>query len=362
MLNKKILKPEKYISYFMLRRGSKINFGLEWNDKLKKWEVKNNFKKFLSIFKNNPLLIIVSIIFLILFLSNKIYNYYNFTNIKSDKFIYIFPELKIEEKKKLQEKIIQESKKFKDVVLYIYRVKLGENYWQIARENGIDIDTIIGLNPYLKNFYAGINEELILGNKKGCIHICKGGERLIDICKIYGIDIEKLREVNRINFIKEYLYGFKEGEILFIPESKPLIVTLGMKKLYELRAELQSPLGGGYTSGFGTRIDPFTKERRFHNGLDIRVPIGTAVGASADGIVIAAGWANGYGKMIKIAHYNGYTTLYGHLSKIYVRVGQKVKRGQIIGRSGCTGRTTGPHLHFTVWYKSKPVNPALFLW
>lgn len=362
MKSKKIkFKPEKILTYFMLKDKNKSEFRLKWEKN--KWTLKEGFSKYLSVpFKNNPLLIIAIIFFLVLNVGNRIYNYVNISSIKTSEFIYVFPEISKEEKVDLQRRIIESSKKFRNVKLYIHRVKLGENYWQIARENGIDIDTIIGLNPYLKNLYAGLNEYLIVGNRKGCIHIAKGGERLSDISAIYNVPIETLRKVNRINFIKEYLYGLEKGEILFIPGSLPKILTSEMKRLYKLREQLQSPLGGIYTSGYGIRVDPFTKEYRYHNGLDIKVPIGTAVGAAADGIVIACGWAGGYGKMIKIQHYNGYTTLYGHLSKIYVRVGQKVKRGQIIGRSGNTGRTTGPHLHFTVWYENKPVNPALFLW
>jgi len=312
--------------------------------------------------KNNPLLWIVILLFFLLSLGNKIYNHYTITSQNYKKLIHFFPALSRDKKLELQKQIIKKSKKFKDVILYIYTIKRGENYWQIARENGIDIDTIIGLNPYLKNLYAGLNEKIIVANRKGCLHIVQGDETLMDISNLYNVPIEKLRDVNRINFIKEYFYGLKKGDVLFIPDARPVILTKQMKHLYDLRNALQSPLGGAYTSGYGVRIDPFTRRRRFHNGLDIRVSIGTPVGAAADGVVIAAGWAGGYGKMIKIRHYNGYTTLYGHLSRIYVRIGQRVKRGQIIGRSGNTGRTTGPHLHFTVWYKGKPVNPALFLW
>ena len=314
---------------------------------------------FIQLVRNNPLLLVVILLFLLLSLGNKVYNNYTASSQNYKRFIHSFPAYSKEEKLKFQQEVIKKCKNLKDVILYIHIVKLGENYWQ---ENGIDIDTIIGLNPYLKNLYAGLNERIIVANRKGCLHIVEGNETLIDISNLYNVSVNKIRKVNRINILTEYLYGLKKGDILFIPDAKPVILTKQMKYWYDLRNALQSPLGGAYTSGYGVRIDPFTKKKKFHNGLDIRVSIGTPVGAAADGIVIAAGWAGGYGKMIKIKHYNGYTTLYGHLSRIYVRVGQRVRRGQIIGRSGNTGRTTGPHLHFTVWYKGKSVNPALFLW
>ncbi len=323
---------------------------------------KNIFNLMLLPIKNNPLLLIISVIFLLLLLGNKVYHYYNYDYKDVARLQSFFPEISKAEKQAFQKRVIKESKRFKDARLYIHIIRQGENYWQVARENGITIDTVIGLNPYLKNLYAGLDEHIIVGNRNGVIHTVGKNENLVDISRLYRVSVAKIREENSITLLKELLYGVKKGDILFIPEAKPEILTKDMNKWYNLRRALQSPLGGAYTSGYGIRHDPITGERKFHNGIDIRAPIGTSVGASADGVVIATGWAGGYGLMVKIKHYNGYTTLYGHLSRIYVRTGQKVRRGQIIARSGNTGRTTGPHLHFTVWYKGTAVNPALFLW
>lgn len=311
--------------------------------------------------KNNPVLIIVVVFFLLLSLGNRIYNNYTTSFHIHERINKVFPACSIEEKERWQKRIIEKTKHL-DVKVYIHVVKMGENYWQIARENGLDIDTIVGLNPYLKNLYASAGENLLVANRKGCLHIIQGHETLYDLANLYDVSVSEIRRANRLNIFVEYIYGLNKNDVLFIPDVKPVVLTEGMNEMYELRRALQSPLGGAYTSGFGLRIDPITRQSRHHNGLDIRVRIGTAVGASADGVVVAAGWAGGYGKMIKVSHYNGYTTLYGHLSRIYVRTGQKVKQGQIIGSSGNTGRTTGPHLHFTVWYKGKLVNPAKFLW
>ncbi len=121
------------------------------------------------------------------------------------------------------------------------------------------------------------------------------------------------------------------------------------------------PVRGYVSAGFGERIDPLNGEGAFHSGMDIAAPTGTEVVATADGLVFSAGRDAGYGNAILINHGNGMTTKYGHLSKIYVVVGQDVKRGQIIGAVGSTGRTTGPHLHYEVHVQDTPVNPAKYL-
>ena len=121
------------------------------------------------------------------------------------------------------------------------------------------------------------------------------------------------------------------------------------------------PVRGEITAGFGQRLDPFSGEGAFHSGVDIAAPYGTRVEASADGLVLQAGPSSGYGNEILIDHGFGLTTKYGHLSKVYVVVGQRVKRGQAIGAVGMTGRTTGPHLHYEVIVNNIPVNPAKYL-
>ena len=121
------------------------------------------------------------------------------------------------------------------------------------------------------------------------------------------------------------------------------------------------PVRGQITAGFGQRLDPFTGEGAFHSGVDIAAPNGTKVEASADGIVLQAGPNSGYGDEILIDHGFGLTTKYGHLSKIFVVMGQEVKRGQTIGAVGMTGRATGCHLHYEVLVSETPVNPMRYL-
>ncbi len=119
---------------------------------------------------------------------------------------------------------------------------------------------------------------------------------------------------------------------------------------------------GFLVSGFGMRPDPFTGEPRFHYGQDFAVLTGTPVYATADGVVVVENGRTGYGKTIVINHSYGYKTLYAHLSQYVVKIGDRVKRGQLIAYSGNTGRSTGPHLHYEVRVNNIPVNPRNYFY
>ena len=122
-----------------------------------------------------------------------------------------------------------------------------------------------------------------------------------------------------------------------------------------------TPLQGKINSGYGYRKDPFNRKKAFHAGIDIDANYGQAVVATADGVVTKAAWKNHYGRTVVIKHEDGYKTLYGHLSKITVKEGDKVKVGDVIGKAGSTGRSTGVHLHYEVVKNGKRVNPKNFL-
>ncbi len=122
------------------------------------------------------------------------------------------------------------------------------------------------------------------------------------------------------------------------------------------------PVKGRITSSFGTREDPFSGKGVFHPGLDISAPYATPVVATADGYVTFAKWDGGLGHCIKILHgRNGFLTIYGHLKEYFVREGQRVRRGEVIGLLGSSGRTTGKHVHYEVHYEGLKVNPYKYV-
>jgi murein DD-endopeptidase MepM/ murein hydrolase activator NlpD len=128
-------------------------------------------------------------------------------------------------------------------------------------------------------------------------------------------------------------------------------------------APLRKPVSGEIdtTSNFGVRMDPFLHVPAMHTGIDFRGELGEPIHATAAGTVTAAGWSGGYGKMVEIDHGNGLATRYGHLSQIDLYVGDKVRIGDIVGRLGSTGRSTGPHLHYETRIDGEAVDPQKFL-
>jgi murein DD-endopeptidase MepM/ murein hydrolase activator NlpD len=130
-----------------------------------------------------------------------------------------------------------------------------------------------------------------------------------------------------------------------------------------LRVPVRKPVNGeiDLSSTFGVRIDPFLHIAAMHTGLDFRGDTGDPIHATAAGTVVSAGWSGGYGRMVEIDHGNGLSTRYGHLSQIDVKVGDEIRIGQVIGRMGSTGRSTGPHLHYETRIDGDAVDPQKFL-
>jgi murein DD-endopeptidase MepM/ murein hydrolase activator NlpD len=141
----------------------------------------------------------------------------------------------------------------------------------------------------------------------------------------------------------------------------------GLNEYFEAQRSLLAstpnawPARGWVTSDFGERLDPYTAERMEHRGLDIATQPGNPVLAPSDGTVTFAGDENGYGKVLVLDHGHGVNTRYGHLSAIYVKAGQRVKRGARVAAVGNTGRSTGPHLHYEVRVNGAAENPRKFL-
>ena len=184
--------------------------------------------------------------------------------------------------------------------------------------------------------------------------------------KLQGIEetlLEMQEVLNKKGIKKELSIG---GE--FIPPEKLTLsyVDYIKKDIDYLFNTVKSipvgtPLKGKINSSFGYRTDPFKSRSGFHSGLDIDANYGQHVVATADGVVTKASWHTNYGKTVIVKHKDNYETLYGHLSKLQVKEGQEVKVGDVIGKAGFTGRSTGTHLHYEVIKDGKRVNPKNFL-
>ncbi len=146
--------------------------------------------------------------------------------------------------------------------------------------------------------------------------------------------------------------GMSNSSLHFMPEPG-LGATAFMPSIW--------PVVGPITGSFGERMDPFSGEGAFHTGVDIGAPYGDPIHVTADGIVINAEEHEGYGRLVVVDHGFGVTTWYGHLSSLNVTVGQQVKRGEVIGYVGVSGRSTGPHVHYEVRINGAPVNPTRYL-
>jgi len=253
--------------------------------------------------------------------------------------------------------LLKAKLKSKNLNFILYEVKTGENFWSIAKKYGVDIDTVIGANPEITKLNSYTGEQLIILNRKGILHEIRKNEKINNIAELYGKKIDEILKENDKR-------SLREGDIIFIPNAKPKVLNESMAAIYAKRSLFRSPISGnGYSSFVGLREHPILRGvTKFHNGVDIKAKVGTWIGAAADGVVIYAGWINGYGKSIKIKHENGYVTLYAHLSEIYVKNGQKVKAGKLIGKSGNTGLSTGPHLHFSIFKNGKVENPLDYIW
>ncbi|MBA4396628.1 MAG: hypothetical protein C0394_04495 [Syntrophus sp. (in: bacteria)] len=121
------------------------------------------------------------------------------------------------------------------------------------------------------------------------------------------------------------------------------------------------PVPGNITSAYGNRVNPISGREEFHRGIDLSIPQGTPVLATAGGIVSFSGWNGGGGNVIVVEHGHGYSTYYAHNQRNAVQVGQRVKRGDIIGYAGATGNATGSHVHYEIWKDDRAVNPKKFI-
>lgn len=261
----------------------------------------------------------------------------------------------IEEDEKLKNELLLSDKTdyslpVENVQLKIktYKVKDGESLAQIAKKFGVSVDTICGSNNLTSYDNVPAGTVLRIPNKDGILYNMREGNSVTGLATRYRVPVEKVLAENKFqnpDFIPV-------GELVFIPDAKPQNIFDGF---------LWPVSGRHINCGFGWRKNPFNSAySEFHKGIDISARYEN-VRATKYGKVTFAGWMGGYGYAIIIAHPGGWKSLYGHLSRIYVQEGQYVKQGQVIAKSGNTGRSTGAHLHFELIKQGDHTNPRKYL-
>ncbi len=230
---------------------------------------------------------------------------------------------------------------------YRYRLRGGDNFWSVLSRCSLDMDTLMSVNGIESPAQVGPGTTLFIPNMRGIVLPGKNSEAIKRVMVREKIDNRYVLKVN----------GTTKGtkKFLFIPCGK---VTKMQRSLFLGSAFLSPIKKGHFTSGFGTRQNPFHRHRReFHKGVDIGCPMNTKIFAARAGKVIFAGWQSGYGKVVVLDHGGGYKSYYGHLNRILVKRGEAVRALQVIAKSGNTGRSTGPHLHFEIRKNNRAINP-----
>lgn len=231
-----------------------------------------------------------------------------------------------------------------------YRVQPGDTISGIAQRFGLKAGTILSMNPIddVRRLLPGTT--LSIPDRDGLFHGVQPGESLAGIAETYGVSVNALLDANDVRSPV-----LQVGDVLFVPGAtmpeEDYLLAIGELFAWPVRRFT-------FTSGFGMRIHPITGVWHLHNGIDLANRIGTPILAAGAGRVVhVENQVSNYGKMVIIDHGNGYRTLYGHMDSFLVSEGEYVSAGQQIGTMGTTGRSTGPHLHFSVFRGSQPIDP-----
>lgn len=247
------------------------------------------------------------------------------------------------------------------VNLTVYKIGSGETLWTLKRKFNVTIDTIIAANPHLKGLSLNDCESVVIPSKNGALFTF---DDYSDVGRMHSV-MGKRNEI--LGDYKPKLFRIISPDdirLVFFEKEKPQIVNNDIQKIYSYKMTFIDPLDTGFfTSMFGDRVNPvFGENTEFHNGVDIATKNGTPIKAVRNGIVFFSGWRDGYGNTIVIQHEDGYATFYAHCSKLLVKTGQWINKGDQIGTVGSTGRSTGSHLHFTMIRHGKLLNPIKYLW
>lgn len=244
----------------------------------------------------------------------------------------------------------------------IYTVADGDTLKSIATKYGVSVETVKWANPDVNEKKLKSGSKLIIPPVTGVEHIVKSGETIYSISKKYSADAQSIVDFPFNTFTNDETFALAVGQRLVIPDGiKPdEAAPITPSRLFQTpNAGAVTATGNWVWPAAGRVTQPF---RTWHKGADIANHQGGTILAADSGTVTTTGWdKSGYGNKIVINHNNGYLTLYAHLSRIDVTVGQTVKKGDRIGMMGSTGRSTGTHLHFEIRTVNGNIDPLLQL-
>lgn len=234
----------------------------------------------------------------------------------------------------------------------LYVVRKGDILSKIADMYDVTVNTIIWANDLGRNPVLQEGQKLIILPISGVKYTVKKGDTLRNIANKYKTDLNEVLQFNDLTLTSM----LSPGDVIIIPDAEPAVIkepTFSTSKNVAINPTLHGT-GGPYYPGYYIRpVDGGYKSQGLHgyNAVDLAVPLDTPIHAAADGVVIASvmgGWHGGYGNYVIISHSNGTQTLYAHTLKNFVSVGDHVDQGQMIAKSGSTGNSTGPHVHFEI--------------
>ena len=268
-------------------------------------------------------------------------------------------EVTLQHVRDLKNAEIARLKEAQPIELTDYVVQEGDTLWKIANEFNLDVNSVFGTNRLPNGDLLRVGSVIKVPNQDGILITINQGHTLEGLAREYSIYQEAIMSANRLSGTT-----LTQGSELFLPGATVAMAAASgasAGRSVTARRSFAWPVVGRISSQFGWRRNPFGSGRDFHTGLDIRAPRGRTIVAAAAGRVVHAGWMGGYGLTVVVSHPGGITTLYAHASRLLVRVGANVNRGQAIAQVGSTGRSTGNHLHFEVRSGGRAVNPIQYL-
>lgn len=240
-----------------------------------------------------------------------------------------------------------------------YTVVEGDTIEAIAQRYDLSVETLLYVNDMYADDILQIGQELLIPSMDALVYTVVQGDTMWGVAEAFNADFDEIVAANP----DVDADALQPGQVLFVPGGTPpsrrtMVASRGGSRTsYSAGRFALWPAYGNTTDEFGWRVHPVTGVWHLHDGLDIDVAYGTPVAAVEAGTVTTAGWLGGYGIAVKIDHGGGITTMYAHLDSVAVSPGDWVEAGELIGYSGNTGNSTGPHLHFTVLVWGEPVDP-----